>query len=432
MPGKRLLYLVALFIGLVVIGLLFGNVILIGMSLVPLFLLLLGSLIRPPHQITVETEGFLPKVHLGKEFELIRRVSIHDGFGSVRLYQAIPKEFDLLDGNNLRTLWKWRRPVTVAVSCRIRCSKRGNYTIPPLQWVAYHPLRLAVDAGSAGDSLEITVWPHLLRHRQVRSLKDLGLSPYPLADVAKIGIPGTDFREIRSYVSGDPVKTINWKATARRATPLVIWPLVNEYEREGKKSVLIFLDASSSVEIGSTIENVLEYSIEATSNLLYYFIDRGYRVGVAVSGEPSRFFYPDSGRQQLTKIIPQLIRLRAGGQPIQLLSTIDTFRGYILNYKPLSVVVSTLDCKSGDVLEKAFDKLSSYYSRRRKPPIVLVNVIARDLIPPPDSYESNLPVLMQLQARPMLQQLLKARVTVLEWNPCRQSFHTILAKRVKR
>ena len=253
-----------------------------------------------------------------------------------------------------------------------------------------------------------------------------------MADVSKIGISGTDFREIRSYVAGDPVKTINWKATARRATPEMTWPLVNEFEKEGRKSVVVFLDASSSVEIGSAIENVLEYSIEAISNLLYYFVNRGYRVGVAVSGEPSHFFYPDSGRQQLTKIIPHLVRLRAGGRPEQLLGTIDAFRRYILNYKPLSVIVTTLDCKSGDVLERAFNELKRYYSRRRRPPILLVNIVARDLIPGPEEYESSLPVLMQLKSRPMLQQLLKMGMTVIEWNPRQTSFHAVLARRVRQ
>jgi len=432
MPGNKQLSLLFLFVGLLVIGLLASNLVLIVMSLVPFFLLLLGLLIKPPHRITVETEHVPPKLRLGREFNLVRKVTIHDGSGLVRLFQALPEEFSLVEGNNLRVCWKGRRPVTVVLSCRIRCSKRGNYSIPSLEWAAYHPLHLATDAGTAGDTLDISVWPHLLKHRQVRSLKDLALSPYPLADVSKIGIPGTDFREIRSYVSGDPVKTINWKATARRGTPVLTWPLVNEFEREGRKAVIIFLDASSAVEIGSTMENVLEYSIEATSNLLYYFIDRGYRVGLAVSSEQSRFFYPDSGRQQLTKIIPQLVRLKAGGQPAQLLNVIDKFHRYILNYKPLSVLVTTLDGKSGDVLEAAFDKLKSYYSLRRRPPIVLVNVIARDLIPRPDGYESNLPLLMQLQASPLPRKLRRAGVTVMEWNPSLQSFHIVLARQVKR
>ena len=374
MPAKRQHNLIIIFIFLLVVGLLFGNTILIAMAMVPLLVVLFGLMVSAPVEIIVETEEIPPKLQLGREFDLIRRVTILHGFGLVKLYQELPQEFELVRGNNLRLLWKRRKPVRIEIACRLRCSKRGNYIIPQLEWFARHPLYLSANSGKEGSTPAISVWPHLLKHRQVRQLKDLALSPFPLADVSKTGVAGTDFREIRSYVSGDPVKTINWKATAHRANPASIWPLVNEYEREGRRSVLIFLDTSESVEIGSTIENVLEYSIEAASNLLYYFIDRGYRVGMSVSGDPGREFYPDSGRQVLTRVIPQLVRLKAGGEPIKLLNSIENYRNYILNHKPLSVVVTTLDTRSVDVLEKFFGKLRSYYSRRRRPPVVMVNL----------------------------------------------------------
>jgi hypothetical protein len=153
---------------------------------------------------------------------------------------------------------------------------------------------------------------------------------------------------------------------------------------------------------------------------------------MSVSGDPGREFYPDSGRQVLTRVIPQLVRLEAGGEPIKLLNSIDNFRNYILNHKPLSVVVTTLDTRSVDVLEKFFEKLRSYYSRRRRPPIVLVNVIGRDLIPQPEEYESKLSTLMQLQSRSGIYKLRRTGITILEWNPHRQSFHAVLAGRMKR
>ena len=432
MPAKRQHNLIIIFIFLLVVGLLFGNTILIAMAVVPLLVVLFGSIVAAPAEIIVETDEIPPKLQLGREFDLIRRVTVPHGYGMVKLYQELPQEFELISGNNLRMLWKRSKPIRVEVICRLRCSKRGNYIIPPLEWFSRHPLYLSANSGKEGNTPAISVWPHLLKHRQVRQLKDLALSPFPLADVSNIGVAGTDFREIRSYVIGDPVKTINWKATAHRVNPASIWPLVNEYEREGRRSVLIFLDTSESVEIGSNIENVLEYSIEAASNLLYYFIDRGYRVGISVSGDPGRDFYPDSGRQVLTRVIPQLVRLKAGGEPVRLLNSIDNFRNYILNHKPLSVVVTTLDTRSVDVLEKFFDKLRSYYSRRRRPPIVLVNVVGRDLIPQPEEYPSNLPTLMQLQSRPGLYKLRRTGVTILEWNPHHQSFHAVLAGRMKR
>ncbi|HEY96451.1 MAG TPA: DUF58 domain-containing protein [Dehalococcoidia bacterium] len=432
MPTKRQHNLIIIFIFLLVVGLLFGNTILIAMAVVPFLVVLFGTMVSAPSEIFVETGEIPPKLQLSREFNLIRRVTVLHGYGLVKLYQELPQEFELISGNNLRLLWKRRKPVRIEIVCRLRCSKRGNYVIPQLEWFSRHPLYLSANSGKEGNTPAISVWPHLLKHRQVRQLKDLALSPFPLADVSKTGVAGTDFREIRSYVTGDPVKTINWKATAHRANPASIWPLVNEYEREGRRSVLVFLDTSESVEIGSTIENVLEYSIEAASNLLYYFIDRGYRVGMSVSGDPGREFYPDSGRQVLTRVIPQLVRLKAGGEPIRLLNSIDNFRNYILNHKPLSVVVTTLDTRSVDVLEKFFEKLRSYYSQRRRPPIVLVNVIGRDLIPQPEEYESNLSALMYLQSRSGLYKLRKTGVTILEWNPHRQSFHSVLAARMKR
>lgn len=432
MPGKRQISYLLLCILLLIMGMGFGNLIIIGMSLVPLVMVLLGTLVFAPDGIRVETDEVPPKLQLGREFELVRTVTVQEGFGRIRLYQKLPAEFELISGNNLRVIWKQKKPIRVKMICRLRCGKRGNYVIPPLEWTSRHPLFLLENNGNEGKSHKVSVWPHLLKHRQVRQLKDLALSPFPLADVSRIGVAGTDFREIRSYVSGDPVKTINWRATAHRANPGSIWPLVNEYEKEGRKSVLIFLDASEAVEIGSNLENVLEYSVEAASNLLYYFIDKGYRVGVAVCGEYGKNFYPESGRQQLTRIIPQLVHLKAGGGAIRLLNSIDAYRHYILSHKPLSLVVSTLDGKSDETLDKFFDKLRSFYSHRRKPPIVLVNVIGRDLIPLTDEYESNLSAIMQLQSKPILHSLRRTGVTIMEWNPAKQSFHAVLAGQVRR
>jgi hypothetical protein len=76
--------------------------------------------------------------------------------------------------------------------------------------------------------------------------------------------------------------------------------------------------------------------------------------------------------------------------------------------------------------------LISYYSRRRQPPMVLVNVIGRDLIPAPDDYESHLPVMMNLRSRPVLRKMRRTGVTIMEWNPGKQSFHSVLAGRMRR
>ena len=59
--------------------------------------------------------------------------------------------------------------------------------------------------------------------------------PMPQGALASMGMTTNDFKEIRSYYPGDPFKSINWKATSRNLIRGEIWPVVNEFQKEGKR-----------------------------------------------------------------------------------------------------------------------------------------------------------------------------------------------------
>ncbi len=432
MNNRQSWNLILIFLILLMAGMLLGNLVFLAMSLVPFFVFLGGRVIDPPRYTKVETNEIPRRVWLGQDIEITREVTVESGIGTVNLFQEIPPEFSLVEGNNIKTHWKkWGRE-TVVLSCRVRCHKRGAYTIPRLKWVIHHPLGMIASQGTAGDSYELTVLPQLMSPRQIKSLPSLAVAPFPMSDVARMGIASTDFREIRKYTIGDPVKNINWKATMRQVISPATVPMVNEYEREGRKAVLIFLDASPAMLLGSPVENLLEYAIEATGNLLYYFIDRGYRVGLAVSGTPNLFFYPDSGQRQITKIIPELVHINVKKQPTRFQDTIDTFKSHILNYAPLSIVVSSLDAGNGEILTPAFRQLRSYYQRRRRLPVMLINITARDVIPLNLRYHSQLSKLMELQTNPAETLLHATGIKVVKWNPRQETFRAVLARQVKK
>lgn len=168
--------------------------------------------------------------------------------------------------------------------------------------------------GTLGEPIELLVQPKILNLRRIRGVPGIATSPFPVIDIAKIGVATTDFQEIRSYVHGDPVKNINWKATARKAAQGQLWPLVNEYEVEGKKAVWLFLDASSVLEVGTDIENAFEYCLEAANGVAYYFTDRGYRVGMYIYNDGNRLLYPDTGKKQFLRISWELIKLETTDQ----------------------------------------------------------------------------------------------------------------------
>jgi len=428
MLSKRGLTLLAVSGILFTAGAIFGNIVFIAMSLPPFFLFVLSVVLIPPHRITGDSPEIPKKLWIGQEFVFTRKIIIDGGVGAVKIFQKLPDEMELLEGNNLKILWKWWGTETVEITCRLRCIKKGECAIPPLQWQTDNVIGTS-SQGSIGEVLETIAWPRLLTPGQIKSLPSIAVTPFPLADIPRVGIPSTDFREIRGYVAGDPVKNINWKATARRQTNS---PLVNEYEKEGKKAVLLFMDVTATAQAGNSLDSLLEYAIEATSNFVLYFSNRGYKVGLAINSMPPLFFYPDSGRRQTIMILPKLNQLKPDTNTVPLIEVIEAFSNNVLNFDPLSIIITSLDGDTRNALPDSLRKLKTYYSRRRRFPILMVNITARDMIPQPPDYESSIPSLMSLWARPRVRSISSSGISIANWNPKRETFRTMMSRQVKR
>ncbi|MFC1942229.1 DUF58 domain-containing protein [Chloroflexota bacterium] len=424
---------IALFTGFLLAGLFLGNLIILAMGLVPLSLLLIGLLIEPSKRLSVCAGEIKTLIWLGDVVKIEWEVTISDGFGVVSLFQELPGHFALVEGNNLKVCWKGWGPRTIAFEYKVRCAKRGSYILPPLQWEARHALGLTQTRRDIlGEPVELVVQPKILNLRRIRGVAGIATSPFPVIDIAKIGVATTDFREIRQYVRGDPVKDINWKATARKSAQGQSWPLVNEYEVEGKKAVWLFLDAASYLEVGTDIENVFEYCLEAASGVAYYFTDRGYRVGMYIYNDGSKLFYPDTGKKQFLKISRELIKLKTTDQVDEFPSAVEKCRHYILGYNPLCIIITRLDSNAGESVVRGVVKLRQFRGRRRrKLPVMVINVAGYHVIPKLDLYDENTALMLQLQNRPLAQQLRRLGTSVLEWNPGRENFSTALLRQVK-
>ena len=96
-----------------------------------------------------------------------------------------------------------------------------------------------------GPDDRILVSDRMLDMRRLRESRILNRLPMPTRSVGAIGSETTDFKEIRKYGQGDRYRSINWKATARAGEGSI--PLVNQYETEGRLSVLILLDNGPSM-----------------------------------------------------------------------------------------------------------------------------------------------------------------------------------------
>jgi uncharacterized protein (DUF58 family) len=302
-------------------------------AFIPIFMLV--SSIATPFGLKVTSYSISGGKYVGEEFEVEVRVRAY-GIGLLRLEHRLPDFFELVDGSNTVTSF-----IPIFREVRVRYSaiatRRGVYRLEKLRWGFEDPLMVTFREGVEKLDIQLEVKHRVRSVKRVRLARGVARKPFPEMDIAKLGVPGTDFREIRNYNPGDPVKFINWKATARKGEVMV-----NQFEVEGKKAVWIFVDANPYMIYGESDRNFLEAAVEAANALAYYFTSRGYRLGMYVIGA-KRLIYPDSGTRQFSKIARELLLTDVGDEFQSFERAFEECKPFLIAEKPLVILVTRVE-----------------------------------------------------------------------------------------
>jgi len=103
---------------------------------------------------------------------------------------------------------------------------------------------------------------------------------------------GVEFHAIREYQPGDPLKIINWKATARTGKIMT-----NEYESERKVDVIFIVDASRS---GAA---VMDHMVRAAASLMLNTLNEGTSFGLVLSESVPLWVNVDYGKRHFFKCV---------------------------------------------------------------------------------------------------------------------------------
>jgi uncharacterized protein (DUF58 family) len=112
---------------------------------------------------------------------------------------------------------------------------------------------------------------------------------------------GIEFAENRPFFSGDRLRRINWRVTARRGTPYV-----SERHPERNADVILFLDTFAEVS-GTEGRGTLASAVRAATSLAAAYLARKDRVGVVGFGGMLIGVRPRLGLEQLYRIIDSLL-----------------------------------------------------------------------------------------------------------------------------
>lgn len=85
----------------------------------------------------------------------------------------------------------------------------------------------------------------------------------------------SEFEQIKNYVQGDELKTINWKATSRRNELMV-----NQYQEEKSQNMYCIIDKSRNMQMEFEGLSMLDYSINSTLVFSNIALKKGDKAGL--------------------------------------------------------------------------------------------------------------------------------------------------------
>lgn len=124
---------------------------------------------------------------------------------------------------------------------------------------------------------------------------------------------GMSFREVREYVAGDDVRSIDWNVSARTRNPHV-----KVFEEEREISVMLVVDVSGSTVFGTAsapdgrMQLKQEWMAEIAAVLAFSAISNQDKVGALLfTTEVEQFIPPRKGRNHVLRIIRELLHPEA-------------------------------------------------------------------------------------------------------------------------
>jgi uncharacterized protein (DUF58 family) len=189
-----------------------------------------------------------------------------------------------------------RTPHTTTI--RLRCARWGAHALGEVRLRARDTLGLLVWDGIADVPAPLRVYPRpevlgaLLRPLRTQALTG--------DQVSRLGGEGVEAADVRPFAPGDRIRSVNWRATARRGALHV-----TDRHPERNADVVLLVDGLAEARLGA--EGTLDLALRAAAGL-----GRGYargrdRLGLLVLGGVLRWLAPGLGLRQAYRVVDALL-----------------------------------------------------------------------------------------------------------------------------
>ena len=155
---------------------------------------------------------------------------------------------------------------------------------------------------------------------------------------------GMAFSEVREYMPGDPIRSIDWNVTAR-----LNHPYVKVFEEEREITMMLIIDVSASENFGTKTMLKRELITEVAAVLAFSAVQNNDKIGVILfSDHVEKFIPPKKGKTHILRIIRELIDFEPEGKGTNLEEALRYFSN-VTKKRSIAFLIS-------DMIDKNFEK----------------------------------------------------------------------------
>ena len=266
----------------------------------------------------------------------------------LELLLALPEGIEPVDGADVLAL-RVRAGDEHTLPLTLRCRRWGLYDVGDLELRARDAVRVVSWERTIRRTTRLKAYPRAESLQRILPPRETQV--FTGSEVARVKGDGIEYADLREYVPGDRLRSINWRASARREGFVV-----NEQHPERNTDVVLFVDSFADVRHGG--RSTLDDAVRATGTLASRYLERRDRVGLVTFGGILRWLQPGMGLAQRFRLVETL--LETGVEPTYTWRDVNVIPARILPPKALVLGITPLlderyVATLGDLRARGFD-----------------------------------------------------------------------------
>jgi uncharacterized protein (DUF58 family) len=280
------------------------------------------------------------------------------------------------------------------VAFELTVERWGLHVVGPVVVRAHDRLGAFTLERTLGGTQELRAYPRV--DRLQRLVAPLRNRPVLGSQVSRERGEGIEFADLRPLVPGDRVRSINWRASARRGVPYV-----NVQHPEHSADVVLFLDTFAEAERAEA--GTLDAAVHAAAALASRYLTRRDSVALVSFGGVVSWLAGSPGTRQLYRIVDALLESHV--KPSFRWTDITHVPGHLLPARALVIALSPL------LDERSIGALLDLRARGYDLVVIEISPLA-----PGDADSHGLPLrLWQLQRETLRARFERIGVPVARW-----------------